>query len=281
MLMASISQPLPMSINDSAVVALAGAQEELRGPQSPLRHPVQVSAQHRLCRHGVPQAGRQTSLDRMRNAVIALFLLAAAPSSWQRAQPLRTCRRPTGCGSAAPLSTPMHWRGKPYTHLSAASAVMAPHVSHAFGGISVAHPQSRPQASPQPQHVHCLQVLIGGKDTAEGRKAMESLKSVYAHWVPDDRILMTNLWSAELTKLTANAMLAQRISSVNSISALCEMTGADISQASRPCDDNLACHRCCTWWSVDKAWERFGSVPAGPQQRGLRTHSTACLSMCY
>lgn len=59
---------------------------------------------------------------------------------------------------------------------------------------------------------------------------MESLKAVYAHWVPDERILMTNLWSAELTKLTANAMLAQRISSVNSISALCEMTGADISQ---------------------------------------------------
>ena len=74
------------------------------------------------------------------------------------------------------------------------------------------------------------QVLIGGKDTPEGRKAMESLKAVYAHWVPEERILMTNLWSAELTKLTANAMLAQRISSVNSISALCEMTGADISQ---------------------------------------------------
>lgn len=63
---------------------------------------------------------------------------------------------------------------------------------------------------------------------------MESLKAVYAHWVPDERILMTNLWSAELTKLTANAMLAQRISSVNSISALCEMTGADISQVGPP-----------------------------------------------
>ena len=61
---------------------------------------------------------------------------------------------------------------------------------------------------------------------------MESLQAVYAHWVPKERILMTNLWSAELTKLTANAMLAQRISSVNSISALCEMTGADISQVS-------------------------------------------------
>ena len=57
--------------------------------------------------------------------------------------------------------------------------------------------------------------------------------SVYEHWVPKDRILCTNLWSAELSKLTANAMLAQRISSVNSISALCEATGADVQQVSR------------------------------------------------
>jgi len=78
-----------------------------------------------------------------------------------------------------------------------------------------------------------VQVLIGGKDTESGRKAMQALKAVYAHWVPDERILLTNLWSAELTKLTANAMLAQRISSVNSISALCEMTGADIAQVRR------------------------------------------------
>lgn len=74
------------------------------------------------------------------------------------------------------------------------------------------------------------QVLIGGKDTPSGRKAMLVLRDVYAHWVPLEKILLTNLWSAELTKLTANAMLAQRISSVNSISALCEATGADIQQ---------------------------------------------------
>ena len=61
-------------------------------------------------------------------------------------------------------------------------------------------------------------------------QALEKLKWVYAHWVPENRILMTNLWSAELAKLTANAMLAQRISSVNAISALCEVTGADVSQ---------------------------------------------------
>ncbi len=87
------------------------------------------------------------------------------------------------------------------------------------------------------------QVLIGGKDTAGGRRAMEVLKSVYAHWVPEENILLTNLWSAELTKLTANAMLAQRISSVNSISALCEMTGADISQVRAVLP--RAAPRCC------------------------------------
>ncbi|XP_047970077.1 UDP-glucose 6-dehydrogenase 3-like [Salvia hispanica] len=73
-------------------------------------------------------------------------------------------------------------------------------------------------------------VLIGGRETSDGRKAVETLKSVYAHWVPEDRILCTNLWSAELSKLAANAFLAQRISSVNAMSALCEATGADVAQ---------------------------------------------------
>ena len=75
-------------------------------------------------------------------------------------------------------------------------------------------------------------VLIGGKDTERGKKAIDALASVYSHWIPEERILKTNLWSAELSKLTANAMLAQRISSINSISALCEATGADIQQVS-------------------------------------------------
>jgi UDP-glucose 6-dehydrogenase len=58
---------------------------------------------------------------------------------------------------------------------------------------------------------------------------LQALVEVYANWVPKERILCSNLWSAELSKLTANAMLAQRISSINSISALCEATGADVS----------------------------------------------------
>jgi UDPglucose 6-dehydrogenase len=73
-------------------------------------------------------------------------------------------------------------------------------------------------------------VLIGGRETASGRKAIESLVEIYAQWVPRERILTTNLWSSELSKLVANAFLAQRISSINAISALCEKTEADISE---------------------------------------------------
>ena len=73
-------------------------------------------------------------------------------------------------------------------------------------------------------------VLIGGRETESGRRAVGKLVEIYAHWIPRDRILTTNLWSSELSKLVANAFLAQRISSINSISALCEKTEADISE---------------------------------------------------
>jgi UDPglucose 6-dehydrogenase len=73
-------------------------------------------------------------------------------------------------------------------------------------------------------------ILIGGERTAEGEKAMAALVDVYARWVPRDRIITSNLWSSELSKLVANAFLAQRISSINSISALCEATGADVDE---------------------------------------------------
>lgn len=73
-------------------------------------------------------------------------------------------------------------------------------------------------------------VLIGGEQNEEGKKAIETLVSVYAHWVPRERILTTNVWSSELSKLTANAFLAQRISSINAISALCEATEADVDE---------------------------------------------------
>ncbi len=73
-------------------------------------------------------------------------------------------------------------------------------------------------------------VLIGGERTPEGQQAVQALADVYAHWVPRERIITTNLWSSELSKLVANAFLAQRISSINSISALCEATDADVDE---------------------------------------------------
>jgi len=76
-------------------------------------------------------------------------------------------------------------------------------------------------------------VLIGGVQSPEGIKAAETLASVYATWIPRERVLTTNLWSSECSKLVANAFLAQRVSSINSISALCESTGADVSEISR------------------------------------------------
>lgn len=73
-------------------------------------------------------------------------------------------------------------------------------------------------------------VLIGGEQTPEGQEALQSLVDVYNQWIPRERIITTNLWSSELSKLVANAFLAQRISSINSISALCEKTGADVDE---------------------------------------------------
>lgn len=76
-------------------------------------------------------------------------------------------------------------------------------------------------------------VLIGGEVTPAGARAVATLAAVYAQWVPRERIITTNLWSSELSKLVANAFLAQRISSINSISALCEATDADVDEVAR------------------------------------------------
>lgn len=75
-------------------------------------------------------------------------------------------------------------------------------------------------------------VLIGAMETERGAIALQKIVDIYANWVPAERIKTTNVWSSELSKLVANAMLAQRISSVNSISALCEATDANISEVS-------------------------------------------------
>ncbi|MGQ7853127.1 UDP-glucose 6-dehydrogenase [Pedobacter sp. WC2501] len=76
-------------------------------------------------------------------------------------------------------------------------------------------------------------VLIGGDDSEEGQDAIAALVDVYANWIPRERILTTNVWSSELSKLVANAFLAQRISSINAISELCEKTEANINEVSR------------------------------------------------
>ncbi|QBN19611.1 nucleotide sugar dehydrogenase [Flavobacterium nackdongense] len=73
-------------------------------------------------------------------------------------------------------------------------------------------------------------VLIGGKQTPKGKEAIQALVDVYAHWLTPKQILTTNVWSSELSKLTANAFLAQRISSINALSALCEATEANVDE---------------------------------------------------
>ncbi|GHB31478.1 nucleotide sugar dehydrogenase [Mongoliitalea lutea] len=76
-------------------------------------------------------------------------------------------------------------------------------------------------------------VLIGGDSSPEGQEAIQALVDIYSHWIPREKILTTNVWSSELSKLTANAFLAQRVSSINAISELCEVTGADVNEVAR------------------------------------------------
>ena len=73
-------------------------------------------------------------------------------------------------------------------------------------------------------------VLIGGRRTPKGEQAVQALVDIYSNWIPIEKIVTTNVWSSELSKLVSNAFLAQRISSINSISALCEATGADVEE---------------------------------------------------
>jgi UDPglucose 6-dehydrogenase len=78
-------------------------------------------------------------------------------------------------------------------------------------------------------------ILVGSLNTPEGKRAQETLVNLYARWVPRDRIITMNLWSSELSKLAANALLAQRISSINALSAICEATDADVDEVAYAC----------------------------------------------
>jgi len=99
------------------------------------------------------------------------------------------------------------------------------------------HVLSNPEFLAEGTAIHDLmdpdRVLIGGGPSKGAQAAVQKLAWIYAHWVDQERILTTNLWSSELSKLVANAFLAQRVSSINSISALCEHTGADVAEVSR------------------------------------------------
>ncbi len=96
---------------------------------------------------------------------------------------------------------------------------------------------SNPEFLAEGTAIHDLEepdrVLIGSHETERALEAREALVEIYANWVPREKIITTNLWSSELSKLAANAFLAQRISSINSISALCEKTDADIAEVAK------------------------------------------------
>ena len=81
--------------------------------------------------------------------------------------------------------------------------------------------------------LHPDRILIGGEPSPQGQEAIQALVEVYSNWVAPEKILTTNVWSSELSKLTANAFLAQRISSINALSELCDKTGANIDEVAK------------------------------------------------
>ena len=97
----------------------------------------------------------------------------------------------------------------------------------------ISNPEFLAEGTAIPDLLNPDRVLIGGENSAAGENAVQKVFSIYANWVPADRIITTNLWSSELSKLTANAFLAQRISSINAISALCEETGANVDEVAK------------------------------------------------
>lgn len=119
----------------------------------------------------------------------------------------------------------------PVRTAAAMSAILSEHKSLSFQVLS--NPEFLAEGTAINDLLNPDRVLIGGPETKEGALAVTAIVELYAAWVPREKILTTNVWSAELTKLAANAMLAQRISSVNALSALCEATGADISEVTR------------------------------------------------
>jgi UDPglucose 6-dehydrogenase len=116
------------------------------------------------------------------------------------------------------------------------AAAMARILSHNDKGVSfevVSNPEFLAEGSAVADLTTPDRVLIGARETAEGLKARDAIVEIYANWVPREKIVTSNVWSAELSKLVANALLAQRISSINAVSVLCEKTKADVMEVSR------------------------------------------------
>ncbi len=116
----------------------------------------------------------------------------------------------------------------PVKTADAMERVLCTHPEHTFTVLS--NPEFLAEGSAINDLLDPDRVLIGGPQTRRGKAAIKALVDVYAAWVPRKRILTTNVWSSEMSKLAANAMLAQRISSMNAFSALCEATGADVDE---------------------------------------------------
>ena len=122
----------------------------------------------------------------------------------------------------------------PVRTAAAMSAILNTHDKYHFEVLS--NPEFLAEGTAINDLLNPDRVLIGGADTPEGQAAVREVADIYrgsVPWVPSDRILTTNVWSAELTKLAANAFLAQRVSSINAIAGLCEATGADVDEVAR------------------------------------------------
>ena len=119
----------------------------------------------------------------------------------------------------------------PVRTAAAMEAILNDHAAHAFTVIS--NPEFLAEGTAIRDLLEPDRVLIGGPQDETGLAAINEIVEVYASWVPREKILTTNVWSAELTKLAANAFLAQRVSSINAIAGLCEATGADVDEVAR------------------------------------------------
>jgi UDPglucose 6-dehydrogenase len=105
------------------------------------------------------------------------------------------------------------------------------HVSSGNNFQILSNPEFLAEGTAIKDLLYADRALIGGdQSTPQGQAAMDALTDIYTHWMPREKILQTNVWSSELSKLTANAFLAQRVSSINAISALCEKTSADVEE---------------------------------------------------